>query len=152
MSFLKTLFGATKVSQSVSAAKDNLKKLEKKDQLEAMVGACLLVSAADGKVDDGEVLKMNEILESLPAVSHFGSLIGETVDRFHKQLKAGFLIGKVQIMREIADCKHSETEAEDILVAAITVALGDGELDAKEQDILKEIAQKLGLSLAKYGI
>lgn len=148
------MFGFAKklLGKNTAEARNNLKKLENKDLMEATIGAALLVAAADGKIEDEEVVKLQEIVEALPSMSHFGSEIGATVDRFTRQLKAGFVLGKVQIMREIADCKHSDQEAEDVLVTAITIASADGEVEPQEAEIIKEIARKLGLNPANYGL
>jgi tellurite resistance protein TerB len=144
---LGKLFG-----KKTGEAKAQLNKLQNKDLMEATIGAALLVSAADGKIEDEELLKLQEIIEALPTMSHFGSEIGQTIDRLSKLLKAGFVMGKVQIMREIADCKHSEQEAEDVLVTAITIASADGEVEPQEAEIIKEVAKKLGLNPANYGL
>lgn len=148
------MFGLAKkfFGKNTAEARQNLKKLENKDLMEATIGAALLVAAADGKIEDEEVVKLQEIVEALPSMAHFGSEIGATVDRFTRQLKAGFVLGKVQIMREIADCKHSDQEAEDVLVTAITIASADGEVEPQEAEIIKEVARKLGLNPANYGL
>lgn len=148
------MFGFAKklLGKNTAEARNNLKKLENKDLMEATIGAALLVAAADGKIEDEEIVKLQEIVEALPSMSHFGSEIGSTIDRFTRQLKAGFVLGKVQIMREIADCKHNDQEAEDVLVTAITIASSDGELEPQEAEIIKEIARKLGLNPANYGL
>ena len=148
------MFGFAKklLGKNTAEARQNLKKLENKDLMEATIGAALLVSAADGKIEDEEIVKLQEIVEALPSMSHFGSEIGSTIDRFTRQLKAGFILGKVQIMREIADCKHSDQEAEDVLVTAIPIASADGKIEPQEAEIIKEVARKLGLNPANYGL
>jgi len=143
------VFGLFKKAKEVKA---NLKKMENKDLAEGLVGASLLVAAADGSIDNEELQALNKILESHPALDGFGSEIGKMVDKFSKMLDAGFLIGKTQIMREIHDCKNDEREAEDILVAAITIAQADGEIDGSETKMLGEIGKVLGLNLSNYGI
>lgn len=144
---LKKTFG-----KNTQEARQQLKKLENKDLMEATIGAALLVSAADGKIEDEEIVKLQEIVESLPSLQHFGSEIGATIDRYSRMLKAGFMLGKVQIMREIADCKHNDTEAEDVLVTAITIASADGEVEPQEADVIREVARKLGLNPTNYGL
>lgn len=131
-------------------AKAALKKMENRDLAEGLVGACLLVAAADGSIDAEEIANLQAQLESHSVLSDFGPEIGKMVDKFSKQLEAGFLIGKTSIMREIKDCAHDEREAEDIFVAAITIAQADGEVDEKEVKILKEIGKTLGLNLSNY--
>lgn len=129
-----------------------VKKLENRDLAEGLVGACLLIAAADGEIEAEEIANLNAQLEAHPSLQGFGNEIGKMVDSFSKRLEAGFLIGKTQIMREIKDCTHNDTEAEDIFVAAITIAQADGEVEPEELSVLKEIGRTLGLSLSNYGI
>lgn len=129
-----------------------VKKLENRDLAEGLVGACLLIAAADGEIEPEEVENLNAQLEAHPALQGFGGEIGKMVDNFTRMLEAGFLIGKTKIMREIKDCAHDENEAEDIFVAAITIAQSDGEIEPEELKILKEIGSALGLNVKNYGI
>jgi len=109
-----------------------------------------LIAAADGDIEASETAKLEAIIRSLPALAHFGSEISQTVQRFTDQLNAGFALGKVQIMREIRDCKHSQQEAEDIFVVALTVAQADGEIEDAEQKVLIQIARELGINPRDY--
>lgn len=140
------------LGKKAGAAKAEVKKMANKDLAEGLVGAALLVAAADGEIEPKEIESLMAQLDCHPALEGFGSEIGKMVDSFTARLNAGFLIGKTQIMREIADCAHDETEAEDIFVAAISIAQSDGELEPEELVILKEIGQKLNLKPANYGI
>jgi tellurite resistance protein TerB len=133
-------------------AKVELKKMENRDLAEGLVGACLLIAAADGEIEPEEIENLNKQLDAHPCLQGFGSEIGKMVDNFTARLNAGFLIGKTQIMREIKDCAHDEREAEDIFVAAITIAQSDGEVEPEELVVLKEIGKVLNLNLASYGI
>lgn len=144
------MFGMFKKKGKEAAAA--MKKMENKDLAEGLVGACLLIAAADGEIEQEEILSLNKQLEAHPALAGYGPEIGKMVDKFTKMLEAGFLIGKTQIMREISDCAHDEREAEDIFVAAITIAQSDGEVEPEEVVILKEIGRSLGLTLSSYGI
>lgn len=144
------MFGLLK--KKGKAAVSEMKKLENKDLAEGLVGACLLVAYADGECEPEELQNLNAQLEAHPALQGFGGEIGKMVDRFCKTLDTGFRIGKVQIMREIKDCANDPNEAEDIFVAAITIAEADGEVEPEEVAVLKEIGRELGLTLSNYGI
>lgn len=133
------------------AAKE-IKKFENRDLMEGLVGACLLVAYADGELEDDEVLNMEAQLAANPALEGFGGEINQTVNRFKSMLDAGFLIGKVKIMREIKECSNDDAECEDIFVAALTIAQSDGEVEPEEVKILQEIARNLGLSPRDYGL
>ena len=145
------MFGLLKKKGKSVAAE--VKKMENRDLAEGLVGACLLIAAADGEIEPEEVKNLNEQLEAHPALQGFGNEIGKMVDSFSKRLEAGFRIGKVQIMREIKDCAHNERESEDIFVAAISIAEADGEIEPEELVVLKEIGKELGQqNLSTYGI
>lgn len=132
--------------------KNEVKKMENRDLAEGLVGACLLVAAADGEIEPEELESLNKQLGAHPALQGFGGEIGKMVDKFSAQLDAGFLIGKMQIMREIADCASSTEESEDIIVAAYTIAMSDGEMEPEEAKILGEISSKVGVNLKSLGI
>lgn len=144
--FAKKVFG-----KNAGAAKDELKKIENRDLMQGICGAALLVAAADGEIEASESAKLEATIRALPALSSFGSEISQTVQRFTDQLNAGFLIGKTQIMREIRDCKHSQTDAEDIFTVALVIAQADGDIDDKEQAVLVAIARELGINPRDYG-
>jgi tellurite resistance protein TerB len=134
------------------AAAQEVKKMANRDLMEGLVGASLLVAAADGEIEPEEVESLEKQLECNPALEGFGPEIGKTINKFTSMLEAGFLIGKTKIMREIKDCASDPEEAEDIFVAAITIAQADGEVEPEEQVILAEIGRTLGLSVRDYGL
>jgi tellurite resistance protein TerB len=144
---LKKTFG-----KGGSAAKEELKKIENRDLMQAICGASLLIAAADGDIEASETAKLEAVIRALPALAHFGAEISQTVQRFTDQLNAGLALGKLQIMREIRDCKHSQQEAEDIFVVALTVAQSDGEIEEAEQKVLVQIARELGVNPRDYGL
>ena len=132
--------------------KVELKKIENRDLMEAIVGGSLLVAAADGTISDEELVSLDKQINSNVALSHFGAEIGITINRFEKQLDTGFRIGKMKILREIEDIKSNPADAEEVFINMITIAEADGEIDADELKILKEVGGKLGLRLSEYGI
>jgi len=129
-----------------------IKRVENRDLMEAIVGGCLLVAAADGSIDDEELLTLDKSINANPSMQHFGAEIGKTINLFEQQLSAGFRIGKMKILREIADIKNTPADAEEVFVNMITVAEADGEIDDKELAILKEVGQTLGVRLSDFGI
>jgi tellurite resistance protein TerB len=145
-----SLFG--KLFKTGAKAAEAVKKFENKDLVEATVAAALLIAAADGKIEDEEVLKLQEIIEAMPSMQNFQSEIGVLTDKYSKLLKAGFMLGKIQLMREIRECKHSDNEAEDIIVVALTIASADGEMEPEEIAVLKDICKALGVAPSQFGI
>lgn len=138
--------------KKANSMKAELKKVENRDLMEAIVGGCLLVAAADGSIDDEELLTLDKSISSNPSLQHFGAEIGKTINQFEQQLSAGFRIGKMKILREISDIKNNPADAEEVFVNMLTVAESDGDIDAKELAILKEVGQALGLRVSDFGI
>ncbi|EFH7454457.1 tellurite resistance protein, partial [Escherichia coli] len=97
--------------KKVASAKVELKKVENRDLMEAIIGGCLLVSAADGEIEKEETAKLDQLVRSNPRLSHFGNEITATITRFTEQLEAGFRVGRMNILREIEDIKNDPKEA-----------------------------------------
>ena len=136
--------------KKVTIAKENLKRLENRDLMEAMVGGCLLIAFADGDCEDAELLKMDEVLRTSKSLEGYGAELTDTINRFIARLKAGYIIGRAEILREINDVKGSQTEKEDVLLAMLTVAMSDGQIEPEEQKELIQVAQRLGLRIEDY--
>lgn len=131
-------------------AKEAIKRLENRDLMEQMVGGCLLIAFADGDCEEAELLKLDEVLRTSKALEGYGSELTETINRFTARLKAGYIIGRQEILREINDVKGSQTEKEDVLLAMLTVALSDGQIEPEEQKELTQVAQRLGLRVEDF--
>lgn len=127
-----------------------MKKIENKDLMEAIVGGCLLVAAADGNISDEEVLKLDELIRSNPSLTHFGSEISHTMNRFTAQLKANFMVGRVHIKRELADIKNNKQDAEEVFVNMIAMAQAQEPIEKAEMELLKEMGREFGLRPEDY--
>ncbi|MCY1304481.1 Tellurite resistance protein TerB [compost metagenome] len=140
--FKKKLFGA-----KVAA-----KKIENRDLMQAIVGGCLLVAAADGEISKNEAAQIDIQIRANKNLEHFGPEITSTVNLYTEQLQAGFRLGRMNIMREIRDIKNNPADAEEVFVNMLTVAEGDGEISAPELKVLAEVGNELGLRLKDFGI
>lgn len=143
------LFGLLK--KKVNNAAGEVRKLEKKDLMEATVGIAVLVMYADGEAEDSERDKIAKILANTPALAAFGSEVQAAFNRFDSLCKeAGPMMARVQIMREIGDVKGDAREMEDVLVTGLTVAMADGELEDAEAAVLRKVATQFGLRIEDY--
>lgn len=140
--FKKKLFGA-----KVAA-----KKLENRDLMQAVVGACLLVAAADGSISKEEAAQIDKQLRANKNLEHFGSEITAQTNLYTEQLEASFRIGRMNILREIKDVASNPLDAEEVFVNAIAVAEAEGGLDEGELKVLGEIGNILGLRLKDFGL
>lgn len=136
--------------KKVAAAKVELKKVENRDLMEAIVGGCLLVSAADGEIEKEETSKLDQLIRSNPRLAHFSNEITSTINRYTEQLEAGFRVGCMNILREIDDIKNDPKEAEEVFVNMLTIAEADGQIEPEEQKVLEEVGRRLGLRVEDY--
>lgn len=136
--------------KKVKNAKVELKKLENRDLMEAVVGGCLLVAAADGEIEQSEIQKLDQLLRSNSNLQHFGAEITATINRFTEQLNAGFRVGRLNIMREIADIQGNPEDKETVFVNMLTIAEADGEIEEAEMKVLEEVGRVLGLRVQDY--
>jgi len=136
--------------KKVNQAKAEVKKFENRDLLEAVVGGCLLVAAANGEIEDSEVKKIDSLLRTNKNLEHFGSEITELVNRFSERLQSGYRVARAEILREIEDIKSDPQQKEDVLLNMLTIAEADGEIGPAEQKELETVAQRLGLRISDY--
>lgn len=139
-------------SRKASNAKAAVKKLENRDLMQAIVGGCLLVAAADGEISKNESAQVDLQIRANKNLEHFGQEITATVNLFTEQLQAGFRLGRMNIMREIAEIKNNPLDAEEVFVNMLTVAEGDGNISEPELKVLVEIGNLLGLRPKDFGI
>lgn len=135
-----------------AAVKAELKKVENRDLMEAIIAGSLMIAAADGEIEDSELERMEKLIAANSNLAHFGSEINQTIAKFTTMFEAGPRMGKMKAMRELDDIKASDEEKEEAFVMMIEIAEADGEIEPAEMKILAEIGQKFGIRLADYGL
>lgn len=137
-------------SKKAKAAGVELKRIENRDLMEAIVGGCLLVAAANdknGKVDESEMTRIHNLIRTNKNLEHFGAEIQEVITRTKARLEASFIAARLEIMREIEEIADDTEQAQDVMANVITVALADGDVDEAEYAVLEQIAMTLGLHI-----
>lgn len=140
------------LGKKLFGAKRAVKKLENRDLMQAIVGGCLLVAAADGEISKNESAQVDLQIRANKNLEHFGQEITAQVNLFTEQLQAGFRLGRMNIMREIKDVASNPLDAEEVFVNMLTVAEGDGNISTEELKVLSEIGQLLNLRPKDFGI
>ncbi|CAD5377399.1 Tellurite resistance protein TerB [Pseudomonas sp. OF001] len=140
--FGKKLFGA----------KREIKKLENRDLMQAIVGGCLLVAAANGEISRDEASQIDKQIRANKNLEHFGAEITKTVSLYTEQLEAGFRLGRMNILREIKEIANSPLDADEVFTNMLVVAESDGDVYEAELKVLVEVANILGLRVKDYGI
>lgn len=141
------------LGKKLGGAKVAAKKMENRDQMQALVGGCLLVAAADGDITKEESAKLETLLRANKNLEHFGQELTETLNRFTEKLQANFRVGELDIMREIADIASQPSNAEEVFVNMLAIAEGDdGDISVAEMKVLTKVGNKLNLRLKDFGI
>ena len=140
------------IGKKLFGAKRAVKKLENRDLMQAIVGGCLLVAAADGEISKNEAAQIDLQIRANKNLEHFGQEITAQVNLFTEQLQAGFRLGRMNIMREIKDIASNPLDAEEVFVNMLTVAEGDGNISPEELKVLAEIGRLLNLRPKDFGI
>lgn len=148
------MFGLGKkiFQKNVGEMKTEIKKMEKRDLMEAIIAGCLLIASADGEIEDSETKALDAMLQAHPAMGHYGTEITKTIQGFTAKLKAGSASAKVAIMREIGDIKNIPADAEEAFAFMVDIAMADGEIEEAEKVVLTKIAAVLGQRLSDFGI
>lgn len=144
------MFGMLK--KKLGSATAEVHKIENRDLMEAIVAGSILIAAADGNIDESEMMTLEKLISSNDSLTHFGAEISKTMGKFESMMDAGPRIGKMKVLKEIADIKNNPEEAEEVFLTMVTIAEADGEIDDKEMAILKEVGMKLGVRLSDYGL
>ena len=138
--------------KKVGEAKAELKKVEGRDLMQAIVGAMVLLAYADGGCEKEELEKIERLIAANENLAHFGSEITVTMGRFVEYMDAGPRLGEMKIFREIADIKTNPRDAEEVFINAITIAEADGEIEPAEVKMLAKLGRELGLRVQDFGI
>ena len=138
--------------KKVGEAKAELKKVEGRDLMQAIVGAMVLLAYADGECEKEELEKIERLIAANENLAHFGSEITVTMGRFVEYMDAGPRLGEMKIFREIADIKTNPKDAEEVFINAITIAEADGEIEPAEVKMLAKLGRELGLRVQDFGI
>lgn len=145
------MLGLSKLFKKKSQALTvKLHKVENRDLMEAIVAAAVLVAYADGDCSTQELTKLQDIIESNDNLKHFGSEIGQTIDKYSLMYESGKRLAKVKLMKEITDVAAEEEQKIEAFIIAIEIADADGEIDEDELKILTEIGRALGLKPEAY--
>lgn len=126
---------------------------QNKDFLEAVCAAASLVAWADGDLEQSEKTKVVALIQNHPTL---GKLY--KADAIEQVAATMFTRGKDKsgrqlLARELDDLKgkpNGTQMAEDVYLLASDIAMADGELEPQEEEVLKKLAQRLGVDASKF--
>lgn len=118
------------------------------DFLEAVCAAAALIAAADGEIEDAEVkatvkaVKANKSLAGGFDQGTIESTVNKMLDR-----AGGGRVGRMGLWDEIREVAKDNEMAQAVVLTALDVAEGDGEIEDAEKKVLEKLAKDLSIDL-----
>lgn len=121
------------------------------DFLEAVCAASALIAAADGEIEDKEVIANKKaVLANKALASGFDNrTIEKAIDTMLDRASGG-RVGRAGLWKEIEEAADKAGYAEAILCTALDVSESDGEIEPAEKLVLDRLAKTLRLDLKNY--
>ncbi|WP_368766753.1 tellurite resistance TerB family protein [Enterobacter hormaechei] len=139
------MFGFGKKTRKVM---NEVKKMEKRDDVEATVWGAMAIAFADGEADAAELTTLEKTIAAKPAFAPFAGEISTMSSNARQQFEASRRSAKAEAIRQLKDVAGTDA-AVDVLCLCLDIA-DNGGIGPEEEKVLGEIAQALGLNLNQY--
>lgn len=126
-------------------------QLTKVDDLERIALAAGGAMFADGKCEDSEYEAACNVIEGRFAGTFTRAQIEAALNKAVKIFEGGKFSGRRAVMAAMANIESSE-EGEAIFAAVLDVADASGGIGESEMPYIRELATKLRVNLAAYGL
>lgn len=149
MGFLDSL---KSMGQSAQAAMEGeFSRFKNKDALDAMIGASVMIAAADGNIDASEKQKLlgflkNSALTKAYSADQVIKVFGEHAGRFEWDVE----VGRAEALRIIGRQRGNVETARAIARLCVMIGKADGTFDAAETKAASLVITELGLSPAEF--
>lgn len=120
------------------------------DFLEAVCAAAALIAAADGEIEDSEVkATIKAVKANKSLATGFDQTAIETSINKMLERAAGGRVGRMGLWEEIREIAKDAELAQGVVLAALDVAEGDGEIEPAEKAVLDRLAKELSVDLTR---
>ncbi|MFC3180487.1 TerB family tellurite resistance protein [Cypionkella sinensis] len=118
------------------------------DFLEAVCAAAALVAAADGEIEDGEIKATIKAVAANKALSagFDQKMIEQTMEKMLSRAGGG-RVGRAGLWDEVGEVLKNPDMAEAVVLTALDVAEGDGEVEPQEKIVLDRLAKLANVDL-----
>ena len=126
-------------------------KFKNRSFLEAVMGGCALVAAADGNVSNEEKEKMVGFIRRAQELKHFD--MKEAVGMFTKfveEIEFDRILGKATILQVIGRISNNTEQSKLLVRVVCAIGAADGDFDKDEQAVAAEICRELGLQPGEF--
>ena len=124
----------------------NWNKASHSELAKAVVASGIFIAAADGNIDEDEVQNIKDIISGKENLKAFIPEASKWADDFALLITKSAYTGKLELLRIIGEVKANRENAENVMAAAMDVAVADGKIEESEQKAITKIAEVLGLN------
>lgn len=132
---------------------ESITRFKNQDFMEAVIAGCALVAAADGDISPEEKQKMAGFISRSDELKVFD--MHQVIERFNTQVENfafDHSIGKAQALKAIGRIKTNPEAGRLLVRVCCAIGMADGDFDADEQAIVREICAELGLPAEEFGL
>ena len=148
LSWLKE--NAQKAREGLTA---EMSKFKNRSFMEAVVSGCALVAAADGTISAEEKQKMAGFIQRADELKHFDmSQVIETFNKTVSDFEFDHEIGKAAALKKIAAIKSNGDQARLLVRVVCAIGAADGDFDADEKAIVREICKELSVPQSDFDL
>jgi tellurite resistance protein TerB len=132
---------------------NEVKRFQSRNFMEATVAGCALVAAADGVIKPEEKQKMAGFIQRNDALKVFDmSKVIQAFEKYAQGLEFDIQIGKGEALKAISKIKKNSDEARLLVRVCCAIGAADGEFDADEKNVVREICRELNLDPNEFGL
>lgn len=128
-------------------------KFKNRAFMEATVAACAMVAAADGTISSEEKQKMAGFIRTSDELKVFEM---PAVIAFFEKVIGNFdfdaEIGKAEALKVIGSLRGNEEQSRVMVRVACAIGASDGDFDADERAVVRDICKELGLNPADFDL
>lgn len=151
MGFFSKLKEGTLEMQSQLSSQ--VKQFKNKNFADGTMAVCALVAAADGSIDAEERKKTASFVSSNDTLAVFDiSQLQATFNTFCDKLTKDFDFGKIDLLQVIGKLKKTPPQARAAVQVAIIIGSADGDFDADEKRIVREICHTLDIDPSEFDL
>ena len=123
-----------------------VKQFQNKNFADATMAVCALVAASDGTIDASERKKTASFISSSDMLAVFDvSQLQQTFNAYCDKLVKDFDFGKIDLLQIVSKLKKNPPQARAAVQVAVLIAGADGNFDADEKNVIKEICRSLDI-------
>lgn len=149
MGFLDRLKGFAQSTQN--AIGDEVSKFRNADALDALVGASVMIAAADGNISADEKTKLLGFLQNSALTKAYSTdKIIKVFNEHSGRFDFGVDIGAAEVLRIVGKQRSNVETARAIARLAVMIGKADGDFDENERRTATAIINELGLNPAEF--